>query len=52
MLDNIFVGILMVVAYLILPPCDREDSLNCYWDASVQGNGQGQSFFTLAMWGE
>jgi hypothetical protein len=25
-----------------LPPCETEDSINCYWDADVQGNGQGQ----------
>ncbi|WNO27760.1 membrane protein [Microbacterium phage Huwbert] len=27
-----------------LPPCATEDSDNCYWDASVQGNGEGRSF--------
>jgi hypothetical protein len=27
-----------------LKPCKSEDSLNCYWDASKQGNGRGMSF--------
>lgn len=25
-------------------PCATEDSLGCFWDADVQGNGQGSSF--------
>lgn len=29
-----------------LPPCPTEDSANCYWDATVQGNSTGQSFAT------
>lgn len=29
---------------LSLPPCEWEDSENCYWDAQKQGNGKGQSF--------
>ncbi|QIQ63682.1 hypothetical protein SEA_NIKE_102 [Microbacterium phage Nike] len=27
--------------YDSLPPCPTEDSDNCIWDASEQGNGQG-----------
>lgn len=27
-----------------LPECATEDSIQCYWDATLQGNGQGQSF--------
>lgn len=27
-----------------LPACEQEDSENCYWDATVRGNGEGQSF--------
>lgn len=27
-----------------LPPCQSEDSDNCYWDAQTMGNGQGLSF--------
>ncbi|MFJ9900220.1 hypothetical protein ACIQPR_43520 [Streptomyces sp. NPDC091280] len=27
-----------------LKPCETEDSVNCYWDASSQGNGHGHSF--------
>ena len=26
------------------PPCEFEDSVSCYWDASTQGNGEGFSF--------
>lgn len=28
----------------VFPACQYEDSLNCFWNASVQGNGEGQSF--------
>jgi hypothetical protein len=31
-----------------LPDCPTEDSINCYWDAKTQGNGQGRSFWTDA----
>ena len=27
-----------------LPPCLTEDSSDCYWDATVHGNGDGRSF--------
>lgn len=27
-----------------LPPCEFEDSTNCYWDAAERGNGTGDSF--------
>lgn len=27
-----------------LPPCEFEDSTNCYWDAAERGNGTGASF--------
>lgn len=30
-----------------LPACETEDSTNCYWDATVQGNGLGQSFVDI-----
>ena len=30
-----------------LPACATEDSDNCYWDAEVQGNGEGQSFIVI-----
>lgn len=30
-----------------LPVCSTEDSTNCYWDATVQGNGLGQSFVDI-----
>lgn len=35
---------LMLVLMAVLPPCESEDSTNCAWDASVQGNGTGNSF--------
>jgi hypothetical protein len=28
-----------------LPPCEFEDSIGCFWDAKVQGNGHGTSFW-------
>lgn len=30
-----------------LPPCPTEDSSNCYWDATVQGDGNGMSFIDI-----
>lgn len=30
-----------------LPPCQFEDSTNCYWDATTMGNGTGTSFIDL-----
>lgn len=27
-----------------LPPCETEDSTECFWDAQTMGNGVGQSF--------
>lgn len=30
-----------------LPPCEYEDSANCIWDASEQGNGEGISFVDI-----
>lgn len=32
---------------ITLPPCEQEDSDNCYWDAQVMGNGTGTSFISL-----
>lgn len=28
-------------------PCKTEDSVNCYWDAKEQGNGQGHSYWSI-----
>lgn len=28
-------------------PCAWEDSVDCYWDASEQGNGKGHSFYSI-----
>lgn len=28
-------------------PCPVEDSSGCYWDASVRGDGRGQSFYSI-----
>lgn len=36
------------MADITLPPCETEDSQDCFWDAIMQGNGLGQSFFTYA----
>lgn len=30
-----------------LPPCATEDSHDCYWNARVQGNGEGRSFVDI-----
>lgn len=30
-----------------LTPCPTEDSVNCYWDASLRGNKIGQSFINI-----
>lgn len=32
---------------MTLTACAEEDSLNCYWDASTRGNGQGRSFINI-----
>lgn len=32
------------VKYVSLPPCEYEDSYNCYWNAETSGNGGGDSF--------
>jgi hypothetical protein len=29
------------------PPCETEDSQNCYWDAQTRGNGSGDSFIDI-----
>jgi len=41
--------IIMLLLSLLLPPCATEDSVNCYWDASAQGNGQGSDIVYLEM---
>lgn len=30
-----------------LDACHTEDSANCFWDATAQGNGTGQSFLDI-----
>ena len=32
---------------ITFPPCEWEDSENCYWDALNVGNGIGQSFVDI-----
>lgn len=27
--------------------CEYEDSINCYWDATSTGNGEGHSFYAI-----
>lgn len=34
-------------SFLPLVECPTEDSTNCFWDATAQGNGTGQSFIDL-----
>lgn len=31
-----------------LPACETEDATDCYWNADVQGNGEGRSFVNIA----
>lgn len=31
-----------------IPPCEFEDSENCYWDAATMGNGEGASFVDVS----
>lgn len=40
--------LLLLSFFFNLPACATEDSTHCYWDASVQGNGQGASFISLS----
>jgi len=28
-------------------PCVTEDSTNCFWDATIHGNGLGRSFYDI-----
>jgi hypothetical protein len=44
--DKPFIGapLPMQLPNLVLPPCAQEDSVNCYWDTRVMGNGTGESF--------
>lgn len=41
------IGATLVVGVTALGPCEQEDSRNCYWDASEQGNGQGHDFIDI-----
>lgn len=36
------------LAAALSTPCPTEDSDDCYWDASTQGNGLGSSFVNVA----
>jgi hypothetical protein len=40
------------LATVINRQCASEDSLNCSWNARVQGNGTGHSFTTIQVNGE
>lgn len=40
-----------VVAKATGRPCLEEDSINCYWNARSQGNGQGHSFYSIRVGG-
>ena len=39
--------ILSLLFSLFLTPCEFEDSTNCYWNATTQGNGLGNSFIDV-----
>lgn len=32
---------------MTIPPCQHEDSHNCYWDAATRGDHKGTSFIDL-----
>lgn len=36
-----------IAAFAYNAQCDTEDSVNCVWNANVQGNGQGNSFIDV-----
>lgn len=38
---------LLIAVLLGYPPCATEDSPNCVWVASAQGNGEGSSFVDI-----
>lgn len=38
---------LFTILFAVMPVCPTEDSSNCKWDASVQGNSVGFSFIDL-----
>lgn len=40
-----------VIALAVTTPCADEDSINCYWDAHLQGNGYGHSFYSVRVGG-
>lgn len=40
-------NLLVAVLLLALPPCPTEDSANCGWNATTQGNGVGTSFVNV-----
>lgn len=40
-------GTLLAIALALSTPCPTEDSVSCYWDAQVRGNGAGHSFMVL-----
>lgn len=39
--------IIFAILISLLPACDSEEARNCYFDASVQGNGKGTSFVDI-----
>lgn len=43
----LFAGLAPASADSQLPPCEFEDSQNCYWDASERGNGVGNDFIDV-----
>ena len=45
----ILLAVIIALVYAVynIPACPTEDSLNCYWDASTQGNHLGRSFWAL-----
>ena len=38
---------LLLIVTLLFPPCEYEDSMNCYWNADQFGNQTGSSFVDI-----
>lgn len=39
--------LLLILSFIGVPPCQAEDSNNCYWNAAASGNGEGKSFLVI-----
>jgi hypothetical protein len=42
-----FTAVIVHFMFVVLPPCEHEDSSNCSWNAQTTGNGVGDSFVDI-----